>query len=288
MAPMFVWSKRAAATSLEEWEDRFQGVEESHFVISGTPNQPTIRLEVYCQTQKEAETIRKQWGGAVKKLKIQNWAALAPPPPGPIKIRNRLIIVAQREKKELEKLRKQHPGRELISVPPDMAFGTGHHATTATVLRFVVDVAEKWQRESRPWTVLDLGCGSAILGIAARKLGAESVWGCDFDAQAVRVARENAVANQTDDLTLEVADVLKWKPEIRYDLVIANIFANILNSIFPKLVRSVKPDGIVMISGILHTQAEECLAAGRAAGLQFDRVVKKGRWVSAQGRLKRD
>lgn len=288
MAPMFVWSKRAAATSLEVWEHRFQGVEESHFIISGTPSQPTVQLEVYCQTQKEAQTIRQQWGGSVKRLKMQNWAALAPPPPGPVKIRDRFVIVAQREEKDLEKLKKQFPGRELISVPPDMAFGTGHHATTSTVLRFVVDLAEKWERESRSWTLLDLGCGSAILGIAARKLGAESVWGCDFDAQAIRVARENAVANRTDGLALEVADVLKWKPKIRYDLVIANIFADILNSIFPKLVRSVKRDGVVMISGILHTQAAECLAAGRAAGLEFDRVVKRGRWLSAQGRLKRE
>lgn len=284
---MYIWSKLSAACLLETWEDRFKHIPECHFIVSAVPTRSNITLEVYCPKEKEARAIQKQYGGAVKKLKEQNWVALAPPPPGPIKIRDRLVIVAESNKKELAKLRSLHSGRDLISVPADMAFGTGHHATTATILRFIVDLAEQWRSEGRQWNLLDLGCGSAILGIAARKLGASSVWGCDFDAHAIRVARENAVNNDTPDLTLEVADVLKWKPKERYELVVANIFSNILIAIFPKLVRSMKKDGVLMISGILHTQSEDCLAAGRAAGVEFDKIVRKGRWVSAQGHLKK-
>ena len=285
--PMYIWTKLSAADLLETWEDRFKDIPECHFIVSAVPTRSTITLEVYCPKEKDARAIQKQHGGSVKKLKEQNWVALAPPPPGPIKIRDRLVIVAESKKKELAKLRSLHPGRDLISVPADMAFGTGHHATTATVLRLIVDLAEQWKSEGRPWNMLDLGCGSAILGIAARKLGAASVWGCDFDAHAIRVARENAINNNTPDLALEVADVLKWKPKERYDLVVANIFSNILIAIFPKLVRAMKKDGVVMISGILHTQADDCLAAGRLAGIEFDKVVRKGRWVSAQGSLKK-
>ena len=282
---MFVWSKLSAAKWSDAWEERFRGLPNVHPVITAIPGRPTVRVEVYCERRKDANAIHKMWGGSIRTLKKQNWAALSPPPPDPIKVRGRLVIISQRGNAAMAKARKMFPGREILAVPPEMAFGTGHHATTATVLRFITDAAEDWRLEGRKWTMIALGCGSGILAMAARRLGAASAWACDFDPDAVRVARDNIQRNNVDGLTADVVDVLKWKPKTRYDCVAANIFFDILVDIFPKLVRSVKKDGIVLVSGILSTQADECLAAGRRAGLAFDRIVRKGKWVSARGRL---
>jgi ribosomal protein L11 methyltransferase len=170
-----------------------------------------------------------------------------------------------------------------------MAFGTGHHATTATVLRLLVDFAKARNANgiSRPWTMLDLGTGSGLLAIAAEKLGAAKAWGCDYDDKAVRVARVNLRRNGTKRVTIDEADVLKWTPRERYDCVAANLFHDVLEAAFPKIARSLKRDGTLFISGILRTQADSCLASGRKAGLVFDEVITRGKWVTARGGLRR-
>jgi ribosomal protein L11 methyltransferase len=135
--------------------------------------------------------------------------------------------------------------------------------------------------------MLDLGTGSGLLAIAAEKLGASRAWGCDYDEQAVRVARENLKRNRATRVTIDVADVLKWTPREKWDCVAANLFHDVLEAAFPKLVRSLKRDGTLFISGILRTQADGCLAAGRKAGLRFDQVITRGKWVTARGKLAR-
>lgn len=279
---MFVWSKLSALKWLDAWEERFIG--HSNLVISRLANQDSIRVEVYCEKKSVAEKIKKEFGGSIRELKNQNWAALAPELPPPVKVRNSMLIVAEQKKAELAEIQAANPGKHIISIPPELAFGTGHHETTSTVLRLLVDYAKS--RKDSDWNVLDLGTGSAVLAIAAEKLGAHEVWGCDNDAMAVKVALQNAKRNKTKKVTLECADVFKWKPTRKWDVVAANLFSTILEQIFPKIVKSMKKNGVVFISGILKQQAESCLAAGEKAGLTFDKVITKGKWVTAQGRLK--
>lgn len=210
---MFVWSKLSGAQWADAWEERFQGSQSLTLVITQVPGRKTIRVEVFCEKQKDALTIQKNFGGTVRKVKMENWAAMAPDPPEPFKVRDKLVICGMRTEAEIAKIAKQFPGREIIAVPPDLAFGTGHHATTATVLRFLVDAADQWRKEGRKWTLCDLGCGTGILGMAAAKLGASKVWGCDFDPQAVRVAKENIVRNHVERCTFVKADVLQVAAE---------------------------------------------------------------------------
>lgn len=282
---MFVWTKLCPPADADSWETRLANLDGVQVVVTQEAGRAKARVEAFCDRQSEAKTLQNTFGGSVRFLKKQNWAAMAPPPPEPIRVRDRLVIIGQRGTAAMGKARRQFPGREILCVPPELAFGTGHHATTATVLRFIADAADEWKRAGREWSMIDLGCGSGILAMAARRLGATTAWACDFDPDAVRVTKENLVLNRVTGITAEIVDVTKWKPTARYDCVAANIFFDILVDIFPKLVRSVKRDGIVLISGILASQADECLAAGRRAGLTFDRIVKKGKWVSALGRL---
>ncbi|HRJ09448.1 MAG TPA: 50S ribosomal protein L11 methyltransferase [Prosthecobacter sp.] len=278
---MFVWSKLSSAKWGDAWEERFGGNPHFSLVITSVPGRPTIRVELYAEKEKPLLAVQRDFGGSVREIKSRNWAALTTPVTPPLQVRGRLVICAARTPAEVAKAAKEHPGREVIAIPADMAFGTGHHATTATVLRLLVDAATRLK--GARWTMADLGCGSGILAIAAAKLGAAKVWGCDFDPQAVKVAKENLQRNATPKVKLVRADVLKWQPKEQYDIVAANIFFDILEAGFPQFVRAVKPGGILMASGILKEQAPHCLQVAAGLGIRWDKVLAKGKWVTAIG-----
>jgi len=278
---MFVWSKLSSEKWADAWEERFTGNPTLHLVITTVPGRSTMRVEVYTESKTAVTAIQKEWGGSVREVKNRNWAALSQVPMPAIQVRGRIVVCSARTPAELAAARRRFPGRDIIAIPADMAFGTGHHATTATVLRMLVDAALplKGQR----WTMADLGCGSGILAIAATKLGAAKVWGCDHDPKAIAVARENTARNAAPKVRLTRTDVLKWQPAEEYDLVAANIFFDILHAGFPQIIRAVKPGGTLMVSGILKTQAAECLEVARRLGVRWDRIVTKGKWISACG-----
>lgn len=282
---MFVWSKLSAAKWSDAWEERFTGAPGLSLVITEVPGHKTVRVEVFCERKSEALCIQKEWGGSVREVKQQNWAAMVPPPPEPLKIRDRLVICPARSPREVAAAVKAFAGKEVICVPADLAFGTGHHATTETMLRFLVDVSAGWRKEGTAWSLCDLGCGTGILAIAGERLGAGKVWACDFDPQAVRVSKENAVRNHAQRCSFVKADVLQWQPSRQWDVVAANIFYDVLTEAFPKIVSATKPGGVVMVSGILKAHAADCLKAGKRAGVIWEREVVKGKWVSAVGRV---
>ena len=161
-----------------------------------------------------------------------------------------------------------------------MAFGTGDHATTSTCLRFLVDIARS---RSGSWSCADLGSGSGLLAIAAKKLGAGDVFACDYDPFAVQVAERNLKRNHVEGVETRELDILKWKPRKKYDVVLANIFSTVLIQAFPVIVKTLKPGGDIVLSGILAGQAWDVFTAAAAHGLGFPQVVKKGKWVTARG-----
>ena len=283
---MYVWSKLSAEKWADAWEERFVGATDVTLVINSFPGRKTVRVEVYCQAKKRADSIQKEWGGSVRQLKQQNWAALASKATPPLKVRDTFVVCTARSDADMAKARREHPDRDVIGIPADMAFGTGHHETTSTVLRILVDAARPLQAAGVPWGLADLGCGSGILAIAAAKLGATRVWGCDYDPQAVRISKENAKRNGTPKLRFTQLDVLSWKPDQQWEIVAANIFHDVLEAAFPQIVRSVAPGGMLILSGILYTQADSCLAAGKKAGFVPTKVVRKGKWVTMQGAVR--
>jgi ribosomal protein L11 methyltransferase len=197
-------------------------------------------------------------------------------------VRDVLLVTAATGARELAALRKLHPSRQIISIPAEMAFGTGDHATTATCLRLLADVARK--RAGSCWTAADLGAGTGLLAIAARALGAESVFACDFDPLAVTVAGDNLRRNRVDGVTLRRQDVLKWRtPAKGYDVVLANLFSTVLIEAWPVIARALAPGGDLIVSGILASQAWEVFTEAAGSGLGFTKVVRKGKWVTARG-----
>jgi ribosomal protein L11 methyltransferase len=236
---------------------------------------------LFCENEAQAQAVAKQFGGSIRKLAKADWQK-SPAAPRPIKVRDAILLTAETGVPQIKALRKAHPRRKIISIPPEMAFGTGDHATTSTCLRMLVDIAR--ERKNSTWTVADLGAGTGVLAIAAKHLGAGETFACDFDPFAVSVAQRNAERNNTPDIVIKEQDVLQWKPRAKgYDVVLANIFSTVLIQAWPVIAKSLARNGELVVSGILATQAWDVFKAAAANGLGFTSVVTKGKWVTARG-----
>lgn len=162
-----------------------------------------------------------------------------------------------------------------------MAFGTGHHATTMGCLRAL----DRLDREGfRARNVADIGCGTAVLAMAAAAIWPDPVIASDIDPVAVEVARANVAANGMEDRVSCVEAAGFGHPALAarapYDLLFANILKGPLMSLAPEMARSVAPGGIVILSGILNTQADEVLAAYRTIGFSLRERDEIGDWTT--------
>ena len=280
------WNKLSPAKWEDAWSERIAGNPNASITI--IKGGKTIRITVYCDREEDALTLKQYFGGTVREIKTRDWvAAQNREERAPLRIRNSLVITEQSSAEKLAALQQQFPGRRILSVPAEMAFGTGDHAATSTCLRFIADFAQS--RKETAWTMTDIGCGTAVLAIAALKLGAEHATAFDFDPMAVEVARHNMERNAVtaEQLDLFVGDVFEWTPAARQkgNLVVANLFSTILQKAFPHIIAAMKKDAVLVISGILASQWEETKAAAEHHGLSFDRVIKRGKWVTAKGSL---
>lgn len=167
------------------------------------------------------------------------------------------------------------PNAVNVMLDPGLAFGTGTHPTTALCLAWLdgLDLTGK--------TVIDFGCGSGILAIAALKLGAKQAIGIDIDPQAILASRNNAAANGVAD-RLQLFLAKDQPKDLIADVVVANILAGPLKELAPQIITLVKPDGDLGLSGILATQAESVCEAYQDAFV-LDPVVEKEEWCRITG-----
>lgn len=180
----------------------------------------------------------------VETLADNDWVRLTQSQFDPIRISERLWIVPTWH---------QPSDANAINIvlDPGLAFGTGSHPTTRLCLRWLDQHVQGGE------TLLDYGCGSGILAIAARKLGVAHAVGVDVDAQAVTASRDNAEANQVTDIAFYLPD---GAPAGQYDIVVANILTNPLRVLAPLLAGATRTGGQIVLSGILETQAEDVMA----------------------------
>jgi ribosomal protein L11 methyltransferase len=142
------------------------------------------------------------------------------------------------------------PNAINIVLDPGLAFGTGSHPTTRLCLRWMDDNLQGGE------SMLDYGCGSGILAIAAIKLGAARAVGVDVDLQAVIASRDNAIANRVENTRFYLPDDA---PHSSYDLVVANILTNPLRILAPLLAKATRTGGQIVLSGILKEQAQDVM-----------------------------
>ena len=192
----------------------------------------------------------------------------------PLEIGSRLLVVPEWEEAAV-------PTRVKLVLNPGLTFGTGSHATTRLCLTALEKLAGPGQR------VLDLGCGSGILSIAALRLGAESAFACDIDEKCVDVAYENAALNGIgkDRYTVRWGNVLtdaalRQEMGAGYDIVVANIVADVIMGLSPHVRPFLKPGGLFLCSGIIDDRAAEVLEKLKADGWDvFEQRSSEG-WFS--------
>lgn len=165
-------------------------------------------------------------------------------------------------------------GRTVLHLEPGLAFGSGTHDTT----RLCLEALEKYAGSGK--TVLDVGCGSGILSIAAMLLGCESAQGVDIDALAVKTAAENAVGNGFNEPQVKyVQGNLTDKINGKFDIILANIVADIVIRLCEDVKKYMNPGAVFITSGIILPREDEVLAAFERCGLTVTERRESGGWL---------
>jgi ribosomal protein L11 methyltransferase len=218
-----------------------------------TPGWMHSRVVVLLEPDADIEALLAEAGAAIGLVGIpaysvenvaeQNWVQLTQSQFDPIRVSERLWIVPSWHETP-------DPSAVNLILDPGMAFGTGSHPTTRLCLEWLE------RNVSEACTVLDYGCGSGILAIAAARLGAGHVAGVDIDPQAVEAARANAERNGVTALFADSATPVAGE----YDVVVANILSNPLRVLAPAICAHVRSGGKLALSGILREQIDEIIA----------------------------
>ena len=174
---------------------------------------------------------------------------------------------------------KDSGGRTVLDLDPGLAFGTGTHETT----RLCMELLEQYVRPGM--NVLDVGCGSGILSVAALLLGADKAVGVDIDELAVKTAVENAEINHVENRFTGICGNLTDQVTGTYDIVVANIVADVIIMLTKDVEQFMKPDTVYLMSGIIDTREQDVLAAVEEHFTIIDRKEEKG-WVALSAKRK--
>lgn len=268
------WTRLSSNKWEDAWVERLRFLHPSQVAFVTWPNSRALKIEAYCDAA-TAKKLVQRFGGQSTKIAPHLWTGDVEHPRGPLAIRGKLKVFPDKPSwLAWRKEKKQPPG---IYIPAGMAFGTGEHATTATCLRLLADLRPELPEE---FSALDLGTGSGILAIAAATFGATRVEAIDFDPHAVRIGAQNARANGCRKIAFSQADVLALKTPRPFDVVMANLFSEVLIAATPRIAQAVRPGGTLIFSGVLLKQASEVAAALQKSGFTAPRIRPRGKWCA--------
>jgi len=277
-------SLRVDEESAEAISELFNQYGEGGAVVEAWPDEPLVTVKTFVPAQDERlkplyealwhlGQIRPLPEPQVRELKEEEWAEAWKTHYEPQHI-GRCLVVCPSWQGYLPS-----DGEVVITLDPGMAFGTGLHPTT----RMCLEALE--EHLSRGARVLDVGTGSGILAIAAAKLGASAVLALDTDPLAVKIARENVLANGVGR-TVEVKEgSLEMAKGALFDLIVVNILARTIADLIEKgLLDHLKPEGLLIAAGIMASEEEEARKTLRERGLKELSPLQKGDWVTLIGR----
>jgi ribosomal protein L11 methyltransferase len=304
---MHLWRKIAEPRWLNAHENILQTRSRGRLVIISRPQRKRLQLEIACTSRDDFRKLVDEFGGRAEKWPCDWLKRFADSRRSKrLKIGKRLLVTAvlsSRAKRgtshkfgrsrQLPRVT-NHPARgpwssarlrmtttaqshalrvPLLVIPASAAFGTGEHATTAMSLRLLERLTRKW---NDGWSLADLGTGSGILALAAKRFGAGRVTGIDIDPKAVSIAKANARLNKIDNVDFRLGDLRKWKPIGAKDIVTANLYSKLLIKILPKLKRC----NWLILSGVLRRQENELLRVLRRSHFEIVNVKRRGKWIA--------
>ena len=298
---MYLWRRTAGTHWVNAHEDLLQARAHGRLVIVGRPGRKCLELEIVCRSRSDSSALVTEFGGRIEALPCNFLERSARGCSKPIKIGKRLVVV--RSIDEVQSCSVRCPQRSshrharpaalrtthstahmikpaLLVIPASLAFGTGEHVTTAISLRFLEQLTRRWKPG---WSLVDLGAGSGILALAAKRLGAGRVVGIDIDPSAISTAKSNARLNKIQGATFQLSDVRKWESIEKTDVITANLYGDLLIEILSKLDGS----GWLILSGILRTQQDKLVRALQRNHLDIISMKRRGKWMAFLARRSR-
>lgn len=249
--------KHSETTLTIYFADGAQGAEQLASLKSGL-----IRL-------KELD-IDNEWGRleySLSGVKEEDWAEAWKQYYKPVHVGERLVICPSWQQYDAK------AQEVVVQLDPGMAFGTGEHSST----RLCMELMQKYVKQGA--RVLDVGCGSGILAVSAVLLGGESAMGVDIDEMAVRIANENADINNVGEKCSFSVGSLASGIDGKFDIIFANIVADVILALLPDIQRLLAPDGVLITSGIIDTREDDVISALPAANLALDVRLENRGWV---------
>jgi ribosomal protein L11 methyltransferase len=265
---MHLWRKLAEPGWLSEHENILQARSRGRLVIISRPGRKRLQLEIACTSHNISRKLIEEFGGRTEKWPrdwLKRFADLHRSKP--LKIGKRLLIGRAPKKGEADGF------PYSLIIPAGAAFGTGEHSTTAMSLRLLERLTRKWEKG---WSLADLGTGSGILALAAKRFGAGRVIGIDIDPKAISIAKANACLNKIDNVDFRFGDLRKSKPTGTRDIVAANLYRELLIEVLPKLRRCTW----LILSGVLRTQENKFLRVLRRNNIGIVNVKRRGKWIA--------
>ncbi len=206
-------------------------------------DKPTEHYTIFIREKLDA--LKIEYSLELFALNEEDWADSWKQYYKPIKIGSRLVVVPMWEKYDATE------NEVVVKMDPGMAFGTGTHETT----RLCATLLEKYVNDQS--VMLDVGCGSGILAICASRLGAKQCYAYDIDPVAVKVARENVKDNACTNIECDVSDLLKGVKDGKYDVITANIVADIIIRMLPDISKYMHEKTVLVISGIIDERCDD-------------------------------
>ncbi len=253
---MYLWRRSASQRWFRENENRLRARAGDQLAVIERPSRKRLQLEVASTSRANLTPVAKEFRGRTEKLP-RDWLKRA------LHHKTKALRV----------------GNRTLIIPAGAAFGTGEHATTAMSLRLLERVMLVWGAPP-PELVVDLGTGSGILALAAKLLGTKRAIGIDDDPIAISTAKQNAKRNRIRGVQFCLTDVRNWKPAAQIDIIIANLFSELLIEILPRL----KAAPWLILSGILRAQEDDVRRALTGHKIDILEVRRRGKWVAIRAR----
>lgn len=237
------------------------------------PEDKDIIDEIYASIEKVKDNFNARCKVFIGEVKDEDWEESWKKYYHTFKVGERIVIKPSWEDYTAK------PNEIVVEIDPGMAFGTGIHASTRFCLKFIDEYIKGGE------LVVDAGCGSGILSIAAVKLGAEKVWGMDIDDVAVKVAIENVRLNGLEDkIIIKAGDIVEEIKEYKPDIVLANITAEVVTLLIPEVSKVLPAGGYLFGSGIVDSRWPGVKKELEEYGFEIEKVLTDVDWIGVVAR----